>query len=59
MKILLVGPGTGKTTNIKSIIEGQSDPSKILVLSFTNATVEDLKASRAIVVMERKSLAVS
>lgn len=46
MKILLAGPGTGKTTNIKSIIEQDYEPSsRILVLSFTNATVNDLNES--------------
>lgn len=43
MKILLAGPGTGKTTNIKNIIDQKGDGSKFLVLSFTNATVNDLK----------------
>ncbi|MBU1357114.1 MAG: ATP-dependent helicase [Candidatus Edwardsbacteria bacterium] len=43
MKILLAGPGTGKTTKIKSIITEQYDGCKnIVVLSFTNATVKDL-----------------
>ncbi len=43
MKILLAGPGTGKTTKIKSIIDEQYDGCKnIVVLSFTNATVKDL-----------------
>ena len=45
MKILLAGPGTGKTTNIQSIIKENPDPSSILVISFTNATVNDLKKS--------------
>lgn len=46
MKILLAGPGTGKTTSIKSIIDTDfPDASRILVLSFTNATVNDLKKS--------------
>ncbi|MEN9582492.1 MAG: hypothetical protein RL641_446 [Candidatus Parcubacteria bacterium] len=45
MKILLAGPGTGKTTNIQSIIKENEDLSSILVISFTNATVEDLKKS--------------
>lgn len=45
MKILLAGPGTGKTTNIKSIISDHGDGSKFLVLSFTNATVKDLQES--------------
>src|SRR3972149_8273005 len=43
MKILLAGPGTGKTTKVKTIIDGQYAGVKdILVLSFTNATVNDL-----------------
>lgn len=42
MKILLAGPGTGKTTNIKKIISDHGNGSKFLVLSFTNATVNDL-----------------
>jgi superfamily I DNA/RNA helicase len=45
MKVLLAGPGTGKTTNIQKIIAEKPDPSRILVISFTNATVEDLKKS--------------
>jgi DNA helicase II / ATP-dependent DNA helicase PcrA len=46
MKILLAGPGTGKTTKIKSLIkEDYSDAKNILVLSFTNATVNDLTQS--------------
>ena len=45
MKILLAGPGTGKTTNIKDIITKHGDGSKFLVLSFTNATVNDLQVS--------------
>ncbi|MDQ6757491.1 MAG: AAA family ATPase [Bacteroidota bacterium] len=43
MKILLAGPGTGKTTKIKSIIAEQyANAEKIKVISFTNATVNDL-----------------
>lgn len=42
MKILLAGPGTGKTANIKKIISGHGDGSKFLILSFTNATIKDL-----------------
>ena len=46
MKILLAGPGTGKTTKIKSLIRNEyRDFENILVLSFTNATVNDLKGS--------------
>ena len=46
MKVLLAGPGTGKTTNIKGIIEDEyNDVKSILVLSFTNATVNDLNES--------------
>lgn len=45
MKILLAGPGTGKTTNIQNIIKGKENLDGILVISFTNATVEDLKKS--------------
>lgn len=46
MKILLAGPGTGKTTKIKSLIRNEyRDFENILVLSFTNATVNDLKSS--------------
>lgn len=48
MKILLAGPGTGKTTKVKSIIKEQyADAENILVLSFTNATVNDLRESFA------------
>ena len=42
MKLLLAGPGTGKTARIKELIEGQEDASKVLVVSFTNATIQDL-----------------
>lgn len=46
MKILLAGPGTGKTTKIKGIIDSNfSGAQNIQVLSFTNATVNDLKES--------------
>lgn len=43
MQVLLAGPGTGKTTKIRSILDEKPDVSRVLVLSFTNATVEDLK----------------
>lgn len=42
MKLLLAGPGTGKTTRIKEMIGSLQDLSKVLVLSFTNATIHDL-----------------
>lgn len=43
MEVLLAAPGTGKTTKIKSIIDDRfKDASNILVLSFTNATINDL-----------------
>lgn len=46
MKILLAGPGTGKTTKVKSIIaEDFSNAANIKVISFTNATVKDLTES--------------
>ncbi len=46
MKVLLAGPGTGKTTNIRGIIDNEfSDAKAILILSFTNATVNDLNES--------------
>jgi superfamily I DNA/RNA helicase len=45
MKILLAGPGTGKTTNIKNIIQSKPNLDGVLIISFTNATVEDLKKS--------------
>jgi len=42
--MLLAGPGTGKTTCIKGIVDGEfAAAKKILVLSFTNATVNDLR----------------
>lgn len=48
MKVLLAGPGTGKTTNIRGIIDHEySEAKSILVLSFTNATVNDLNDSFA------------
>ena len=46
MKIILAGPGTGKTTKIKALIRSQyAHATNILVLSFTNATINDLKKS--------------
>ena len=46
MKILLAGPGTGKTTKIKKIIADEFPKAeKIKVVSFTNATVKDLTES--------------
>lgn len=45
MKILLAGPGTGKTTRIKEIIKSEGDGSRFLIISFTNATVNDLQQS--------------
>lgn len=46
MKILLAGPGTGKTTKIKKLIKNDFDSANnILVLSFTNATVDGLNES--------------
>lgn len=48
MRMLLAGPGTGKTTGIKRIIDDEfGDARRILVLSFTNATVQDLAGSFA------------
>ncbi len=46
MKLLIAGPGTGKTTRVKNIIdEDYPDARNVLVLSFTNATVNDLRNS--------------
>ncbi len=46
MKILLAGPGTGKTTRVKEMIRNDfANANRILVLSFTNATVNDLTGS--------------
>ncbi|MBU1086079.1 MAG: AAA family ATPase [Candidatus Omnitrophica bacterium] len=46
MKMLLAGPGTGKTTRVKSIIRNDyPNAENVLVLSFTNATINDLKES--------------
>lgn len=42
MKILLAGPGTGKTTKVKSIINDSYKDSNVQVISFTNATINDL-----------------
>lgn len=42
MKLLLAGPGTGKTTKIKELIENQQNTDGVLILSFTNATIDDL-----------------
>lgn len=43
MKILIAGPGTGKTFKIKEIISKHGDGTKFLILSFTNATINDLR----------------
>jgi DNA helicase-2/ATP-dependent DNA helicase PcrA len=45
MKILLAGPGTGKTTKIKEIINRDFKDKTVQVISFTNATIDDLTAS--------------
>jgi superfamily I DNA/RNA helicase len=43
MKMLLAGPGTGKTSHVNMLIENEyPDAKDILVVSFTNATVNDL-----------------
>jgi DNA helicase II / ATP-dependent DNA helicase PcrA len=48
VKILLAGPGTGKTTRVKDIIgTDYPEAERVLVLSFTNATVNDLTAAFA------------
>ena len=48
MKILLAGPGTGKTTRVKEIIDADYEAAeRALVLSFTNATVSDLTVAFA------------
>lgn len=44
-KILLAGPGTGKTRKVKEeFLTGVEDFEKVLILSFTNATVNDLRS---------------
>lgn len=47
MKILLAGPGTGKTSKIKSLVQGSGDGTNVLILSFTNTTVGDLQKKLA------------
>lgn len=43
IKILLAGPGTGKTAKIsREFIKQRENTKKILILSFTNATINDL-----------------
>lgn len=42
MKILLAGPGTGKTTKIRELVGQFGGGGQCLILSFTNATVNDL-----------------
>jgi superfamily I DNA/RNA helicase len=43
-KILLAGPGTGKTRKVKEqFLSTVKDFKKVLILSFTNATVNDLR----------------
>ena len=44
-KLLLAGPGTGKTTRVKEIVKDalrKNPKTRLLVLSFTNATINDL-----------------
>lgn len=43
MKVLLAGPGTGKTAKIEEIVQKRKSGKDVLVISFTNATVEELK----------------
>ena len=45
MKILLAGPGTGKTTKVKEIINKNFKDSTVQVISFTNATIDYLTKS--------------
>jgi superfamily I DNA/RNA helicase len=46
--MLLAGPGTGKTWSTKRLVEDEyGDARRILILSFTNATVRDLADSFA------------
>src|SRR5665648_547535 len=45
MKILLSGPGTGKTTRVKTIIKAEYPEALVQVISFTNATINDLTGS--------------
>lgn len=45
MKILLSGPGTGKTTKVKTIIKSDYPEASVQVISFTNATINDLTDS--------------
>lgn len=45
MKLLLAGPGTGKTTKVKTIINDQYMESTVQVISFTNATIDSLTDS--------------
>ena len=42
VRILLAGPGTGKTTKIKELC-AEKDAGELLIVSFTNATIEDLR----------------
>lgn len=47
-RLVLAGAGTGKTTTIVGFVKyllssGKADPEEILALSFTNATVDELK----------------
>lgn len=46
IKIILAGPGTGKTTKVvKEFISKRKNLDRVLVLSFTNATIKDLLSS--------------
>lgn len=44
VKLMVAGPGTGKTTKVKEIVRNYN-PDKVLVVSFTNATIDDLLVS--------------
>lgn len=48
MRMLLAGPGTGKTWSTKRLVATEyGDARRVLILSFTNATVHDLVESFA------------
>ena len=44
-KILLAGPGTGKTRKVNAdFLKFVTDFSQVLIVSFTNVTINDLRA---------------
>ena len=45
IELLIAGPGTGKTTKIKTLLKEMVSVNNVLVISYTNATIDDLLAN--------------